>query len=487
MRAVGIGDMSGDVFGNGMLLSRSLKLIAAYDHRHVFLDPDPDPERSFAERERLFELSGSSWDDYDREAISAGGGVFSRDAKSIALTPQVRRALDITDEALAPTDLIRAILRAPVDLLWNGGIGTVVKASTESDADALDRSSDAIRVDGREVRARVVGEGGNLGFTHRARIEYANAGGHGGRGRAHQRRLHRQLGGRRLLRPRGQPEDLARPRRAARGAAPRRARRAARRGHRGCCRTRVVRLVPAGADPVAGGALERHARLRLRGPDGRAGGRQDPAPARRGAAADRRHGRAPPRRPRPRAPGAGRARRLRQAAADRCAAGVRPARRGGLRPRRPRLLPAAGRRALRPPDRRAPAAPRAGRDAGGQRRRRRARPDVRLRPQRRVRRRARRGRARLPDRPRGDRRDPALAGDRGPGRDDRRRCRVAAARRGRRPRRRRRALVPAARARRRRRGDGRGGRRRVRDARRGDAGPALRGLARGARGAGRSS
>ncbi len=182
IRAVGIGDMSGDVFGNGMLLSSSLKLIAAYDHRHVFLDPDPDPERSYAERERLIGLNGSSWDDYDREAISAGGGVFSRDAKSITLTPQVRRALDITDEALAPTDLIRAILRAPVDLLWNGGIGTVVKASTESDADALDRSSDAIRVDGHEVRARVVGEGGNLGFTHRARIEYANLGGHGGEG-----------------------------------------------------------------------------------------------------------------------------------------------------------------------------------------------------------------------------------------------------------------------------------------------------------------
>jgi glutamate dehydrogenase len=182
VRAVGIGDMSGDVFGNGMLLSRSLKLIAAYDHRHVFLDPDPDPERSFTERERLFGLGGSSWDDYDREAISAGGGVFSRNAKSITLTPQVRRALDITDDALAPTDLIRAILRAPVDLLWNGGIGTVVKASTESDADALDRSSDAIRVDGHDVRARVVGEGGNLGFTHRARIEYANDGGHGGEG-----------------------------------------------------------------------------------------------------------------------------------------------------------------------------------------------------------------------------------------------------------------------------------------------------------------
>jgi glutamate dehydrogenase len=183
IRAVGIGDMSGDVFGNGMLLSHSLRLIAAYDHRHIFLDPDPaDPERSYAERERLFALSGSSWDDYDRDVISAGGGVFSRNAKRIMLTPQVRQALDIEDEALAPTDLIRAILRAPVDLLWNGGIGTVVKATDESDADARDRSSDAIRVDGHEVRTRVVGEGGNLGFTHRARIEYANVGGHGGEG-----------------------------------------------------------------------------------------------------------------------------------------------------------------------------------------------------------------------------------------------------------------------------------------------------------------
>ena len=182
VRVVGIGDMSGDVFGNGMLLSRTLKLVAAYDHRHVFLDPDPDPERSYAERERLFEMSGSSWDDYSREAISEGGGVFSRNAKRIPLTPQVRRALGVEDEELPPTDLIRAILRAPVDLLWNGGIGTVVKATAESDADARDRSSDAIRVDGAQVRARVVGEGGNLGFTHRARIEYASEGGHDGAG-----------------------------------------------------------------------------------------------------------------------------------------------------------------------------------------------------------------------------------------------------------------------------------------------------------------
>jgi glutamate dehydrogenase len=174
---VGIGDMSGDVFGNGMLLSDKIRLVAAYDHRHVFIDPDPDAAASFAERKRLFELAGSSWDDYDRDLISEGGGVWPRAAKSIPLSEQARAALGIEDERLTPTDVIRAILRAPVDLLWNGGIGTVVKASTQSDADAADRASDAIRVNGRELRARVVGEGGNLGFTRRARVEYAAAGG----------------------------------------------------------------------------------------------------------------------------------------------------------------------------------------------------------------------------------------------------------------------------------------------------------------------
>jgi glutamate dehydrogenase len=174
---VGIGDMSGDVFGNGMLLSNRIRLVGAYDHRHVFLDPDPDPDAGFAERRRLFGLAGSSWDDYDRDEISEGGGVWPRTAKSIPISPQVREALGIEDERLAPTDLIRAILRAPVDLLWNGGIGTVVKASEESDADAMDRASDAIRVDGRDLRCRVVGEGGNLGFTRRARVEYASGGG----------------------------------------------------------------------------------------------------------------------------------------------------------------------------------------------------------------------------------------------------------------------------------------------------------------------
>ena len=174
---VGIGDMSGDVFGNGMLLSDRIRLVGAYDHRHVFIDPDPDPDAGFAERKRLFEQPGSSWDDYDREKISEGGGVWPRSAKSIPLSPQVRAALGVEDERMAPTDVIRAILRAPVDLLWNGGIGTVVKASDETDADAMDRASDAIRVDASDLRCRVIGEGGNLGVTRRGRVEFAREGG----------------------------------------------------------------------------------------------------------------------------------------------------------------------------------------------------------------------------------------------------------------------------------------------------------------------
>jgi glutamate dehydrogenase len=175
--AVGIGDMSGDVFGNGMLLSDKLKLIAAYDHRHVFVDPDPDPARSFAERRRLFELPRSSWDDYDRAKLSEGGGIYPRSAKWIELSERAREVLGVQDERLPPTEVIRAVLRAPVDLLWNGGIGTLVKASTESDADAHDRASDAIRVDARDLRCRVVAEGGNLGLTRRARVEFAASGG----------------------------------------------------------------------------------------------------------------------------------------------------------------------------------------------------------------------------------------------------------------------------------------------------------------------
>ena len=175
---VGIGDMSGDVFGNGLLRSKTAKLIAAYDHRHIFIDPHPaDALAAFNERQRLFDTPRSSWDDYDRSLVSEGGGVFPRSLKSIPLTDQMREALGTQAQALAPADLISAILRAPVDLLWNGGIGTVVKASTETDADAQDRSSDAIRVNASELRCAVVGEGGNLGFTHRARIEYAKLGG----------------------------------------------------------------------------------------------------------------------------------------------------------------------------------------------------------------------------------------------------------------------------------------------------------------------
>ncbi len=179
LSVVGIGDMSGDVFGNGMLLSPHLRLLAAFDHRHVFLDPDPDPKRAFAERRRLFDLPRSSWDDYDRSVISAGGGVWARSAKAVPVGQQVRAALGLSDHVtrLSPPELIRAILLVPADLLWNGGIGTYVKASTETHADAGDKANDAVRVDGRELRVKVVGEGGNLGLTQRGRIEFARSGG----------------------------------------------------------------------------------------------------------------------------------------------------------------------------------------------------------------------------------------------------------------------------------------------------------------------
>ncbi|MGH2850790.1 MAG: NAD-glutamate dehydrogenase domain-containing protein, partial [Solirubrobacteraceae bacterium] len=174
---IGIGDMSGDVFGNGMLLSRNLRLIGAFNHEHVFLDPDPDTEASFAERARLAALAQSGWGDYDAAAISVGGGVWARASKSIPLSPEVRAVLGVDDEALPPDAVIRALLQAPVDLLWNGGIGTYVKASTESQTDVGDKTNDGVRVNGSELRCRVVGEGGNLGFTQRGRIEYAIAGG----------------------------------------------------------------------------------------------------------------------------------------------------------------------------------------------------------------------------------------------------------------------------------------------------------------------
>ncbi|MEO8065073.1 MAG: NAD-glutamate dehydrogenase [Pseudomonadota bacterium] len=173
----GIGDMSGDVFGNGMLLSKYTSLVAAFDHRHIFIDPHPQIARSFRERERLFKLPRSSWDDYSRSAISRGGGVWPRTAKSIPLSSEARTLLEIDAAAATPVEVMRAILRLPVDLLWNGGIGTYIKSSDESHGEVRDRANDAIRADGRELRAKVVGEGGNLGATQRGRVEYAQAGG----------------------------------------------------------------------------------------------------------------------------------------------------------------------------------------------------------------------------------------------------------------------------------------------------------------------
>jgi len=174
---IGIGDMSGDVFGNGMLLSRHIRLVAAFDHRHIFFDPDPDTEKSFVERERLFKLPRSSWADYDATLLSAGGGIHARSAKAIALTPQVRSLLAVDRDSMTPTELVNAVLKAPVDLLYNGGIGTYVKAHEQTNAEVGDRANDALRVDGRELRCKVVAEGGNLGCTQLGRIEYAVNGG----------------------------------------------------------------------------------------------------------------------------------------------------------------------------------------------------------------------------------------------------------------------------------------------------------------------
>lgn len=173
----GIGDMAGDVFGNGMLLSPHLKLVAAFNHQHIFIDPDPDAAAAFAERQRLFNLPRSSWLDYESKLISNGGGIFRRDAKQIQLSPEAQQILGTSEKNLTPTALISIILQAPVDLLWNGGIGTYVKASSESQAQAADRANDNLRINGKQLRAKVVGEGGNLGFTQLGRIEFAQSGG----------------------------------------------------------------------------------------------------------------------------------------------------------------------------------------------------------------------------------------------------------------------------------------------------------------------
>jgi glutamate dehydrogenase len=171
--------MSGDVFGNGMLLSEHIRLVAAFDHRHIFLDPDPDSATSFRERQRMFALPRSSWADYDTSLISTGGGVWDRTVKSVPISPQARKALGLADDvvALSPPELVRAILLAPVQLLWNGGIGTYIKASTETNAEVGDKSNDAVRVNGNQLRVKVIGEGGNLGATALGRIEFCRNGG----------------------------------------------------------------------------------------------------------------------------------------------------------------------------------------------------------------------------------------------------------------------------------------------------------------------
>lgn len=174
---VAIGDMGGDVFGNGMLMSEHIQMVAAFNHMHIFIDPTPDAAASFVERKRLFELPRSSWSDYDESLISKGGGVFSRAAKWIDITPEMKKRFDISEDRLAPNDLISALLKARVDLIWNGGIGTYVKASFESHGDVGDKANDSLRIDGRDLRCRVLGEGGNLGFTQLGRIEFALNGG----------------------------------------------------------------------------------------------------------------------------------------------------------------------------------------------------------------------------------------------------------------------------------------------------------------------
>ncbi|RON66187.1 NAD-glutamate dehydrogenase [Pseudomonas fluorescens] len=174
---VGVGDMAGDVFGNGLLMSDKLQLVAAFNHLHIFIDPNPNPATSFVERQRMFDLPRSAWTDYDTSIMSEGGGIFSRSAKSIAISPQMKERFDIKADKLTPTELLNALLKAPVDLLWNGGIGTYVKASTESHADVGDKANDALRVNGNELRCKVVGEGGNLGMTQLGRVEFGLNGG----------------------------------------------------------------------------------------------------------------------------------------------------------------------------------------------------------------------------------------------------------------------------------------------------------------------
>ena len=174
---VGVGDMSGDVFGNGMLLSNNIKLVAAFNHLHIFIDPNPDPKASFKERQRLFKIPRSSWSDYKKELISKGGGIFDRSQKSIPINAIMKEKFGIEESSLSPNEFLNALLKAEVDLFWNGGIGTYMKAESENHAQIGDKANDGIRVNGTEFGARIVGEGGNLGCTQLGRIEYAKKGG----------------------------------------------------------------------------------------------------------------------------------------------------------------------------------------------------------------------------------------------------------------------------------------------------------------------
>ena len=283
--AVGIGDMSGDVFGNGMLCSEHTRLVAAFDHRDIFIDPDPDAASSYAERKRLFELPRSSWQDYDKSLISEGGGVWSRSLKSIPVHDAVRRALGLAAgiTALTPAELMRAILLAPVDLLWNGGIGTYVKSAEETHADAGDKANDAIRVDGEDLRAPVRRRGrqprADPARPHRVRPLRRRR-----RGRPHQHRLHRQLGRRRHLRPRGQHQDPPRQGGRRRGHDRQAAQRAARRDDRRGRRAGAARQLR--AEPRAGQRQRPRAgpAARARGLDEAARAARGPQPRARGTA-----------------------------------------------------------------------------------------------------------------------------------------------------------------------------------------------------------
>ena len=404
---VGIGDMSGDVFGNGLLYSDQICLVAAFDHRHVFVDPAPNPAVGFAERKRLFELPGSSWDDYDRSKISEGGGVWPRSAKSIEISPETRLALGIDAEELSPSELISAILRAPVDLLYNGGIGTYVKATTESDADAGDRVNDDLRVDGKDLRCRVVAEGGNLGFTQRGRIEFALGGGRintdfidnsaGVDTSDHEVNLKILLG---LAVGRGQltmddrnallaevEEDVVRH----------------------VLYDNFLQAQILSQEAVTSAHhMEAYEDLMVGLETREVLDRElEALPERRG------DGRAAPHEPRDDASRARRAPRVREAEPHERAARVLAPGLGLPRDRPARVLPAAGGRAVRRAAERAPAASRADRDAGRQRRRELAGHHVRLARRDRDRGGRRRRHPRVPDRPRRHGRRRTVGGDRG--------------------------------------------------------------------------